>query len=328
MKNILITGGAGYIGSHIAEQLEGTNYNIFLIDNLVNGYRKLINKKAKFFKLDIKNFKKLKAIITKNKIDTIIHLAAYLNIRESELNKNKYYKNNVIGTENLIRCCKESLVSNIVYSSSCSIYGNVNGSVNENKKPNPKSYYALTKYIGEEIIKKYEKKYKYRFAILRYFNVVGASSSKKIGEINMSNGHLFKNIAIQSLKKKPKIYIYGKNYKTKDGTCLRDYIHVSDLAEIHLKSLQYLNKKKRSLILNCGYGKAHSVKDIAYIFKKIQKNVTIIYKKKRLGDVGQVFSNTKKLKRILKFKPKYNDINKMLISAINWEKKIHKIDKR
>jgi len=319
-SNILITGGAGYIGSHIVEKLVKKNRNIFILDNMVTGFKKLINKKAFFIKGDINNIIKVKEIIIKNKIDSIIHLAAYLDVSEAENNKTIYNKNNIKGTLKLIEACKDSTVRNIIFSSSCSIYGSVNGSVNEKRKPNPQGYYAYTKYKGEQIIKKYAKKYNYRYAILRYFNVAGASSSNKIGEIQKSYNHLIKNLAIQSLKKKPRIYIYGNNYATKDGTCVRDYIHVSDLADIHIKSLNYIKTKSKSLILNCGYGKGYSVMDIVNIFKKINKKVTIKFTKKRPGDVAKVFADIKKLKKILKWKPKHNNLNKILKSAFRWEK--------
>ena len=319
-KNILITGGAGYIGSHIVEQLVKTSSNVIILDNLVNGYRKLINKKAKFINGDIKNIIKLTKIINDNKIDSIIHLAAYLNVSEAEKNKKVYYNNNIRGTLNLVHSCKESRVRNIIFSSSCSIYGNCKGSVNEKKKPNPQGYYAYTKYKGEEIIKKYAKKYNYHFGILRYFNVAGASSSGKIGEINTSYDHLIKNIAIQSLKKEPSISIYGNNYKTKDGTCIRDYMHVSDLADIHIQTLKNINIKSKSLTLNCGYGKGYSVLDIVKILKNIKKKLIVNYKPKRDGDIAQVYADTKKFQKNLKWKPKYNNINKIIRSAIKWEK--------
>ena len=319
-KNILITGGAGYIGSHIVEQLVKTSSNVIILDNLVNGYRKLINKKAKFINGDIKNIIKLTKIINDNKIDSIIHLAAYLNVSEAEKNKKAYYNNNIRGTLNLVHSCKKSKVRNIIFSSSCSIYGNCKGSVNEKKKPNPQGYYAYTKYKGEEIIKKYAKKYNYHFGILRYFNVAGASSSGKIGEINTSYDHLIKNIAIQSLKKEPSISIYGNNYKTKDGTCIRDYMHVSDLADIHIQTLKNINIKSKSLTLNCGYGKGYSVLDIVKILRNIKKKLIVNYKPKRDGDIAQVYADTKKFQKNLKWKPKYNNINKIIRSAIKWEK--------
>jgi UDP-glucose 4-epimerase len=217
---------------------------------------------------------------------------------------------------------KNTTVKNIIFSSSCSIYGNIKGSVNERKKPNPQGYYALTKYKGEELIKKYALKFNYNFGILRYFNVAGASPSGRIGEIETSHGHLIKNIAIQSMNKKPKLNIYGNNYNTKDGTCVRDYIHVTDLADIHIKGIKYLKVNKKSFILNCGYGKGYSVLQIANKFKKIKKNTQINFMKRRSGDIAQVFSDTKKFKKLLKWKPRYNDINKIIKSAINWEVKL------
>ena len=322
MESILITGGAGYIGSHIVEKLVKTNNKIIILDNLITGYKKLINKKAIFIKGDIKNYKKLSNIVKKYKINSIIHLAAYLNISEAEKNKKKYYLNNVVGTLNIIKCCKNESVKNIVFSSSCSIYGNVKGSVNEKKRASPKGYYAFTKLKGEQIIKKYSKKFNYNYAILRYFNIAGASSTKKIGEINSSHGHLFKNIAIQSLKKNPKINIYGNNYNTKDGTCIRDYMHVTDLSVTHIKALEYINNNSKSITLNCGYGKGYSVLDIVNIFKKMNKRLIVNFARKRPGDVAQIYANITKLKKTLKWKPKKNDFRKILKSAFKWEKKI------
>ena len=322
--NILITGGAGYIGSHIVELLAKGKNKVFIYDNLVTGYKKLINKNATFIKGDIKNKKKISSVIKKKNIDCIIHLAAYLNIVEAEKNKGKYYNNNVGGTINLVNACKNSSVKIIIFSSSCSVYGNTKGSIGENHKLNPKSVYAQTKLESEKVLKKFSKKFKYKYGILRYFNVAGASDSGKIGEIERSHGHLFKNLAIQSLKLKPLVNIYGKNYKTRDGTCVRDYIHVSDLAEIHIKLLKKIKKNNRSVLLNCGYGKGYSVEEIVKIFRKIKKNVKVIYRARRNGDVAQIYSNPKKIKKYLDWEPKYNNINKILTSAIDWEKKLKK----
>ena len=320
--SILITGGAGYIGSHITEHLIDRKHDVIILDNLTTGHKRLINQKANFIKGDINNKKLLSNTIKQYNIQTIIHLAAYLNVSEAETRKLKYWNNNIKGTENLLSACKNSNVRNLIFSSSCSIYGNVKGSVSERRKPDPQSYYAYTKMKSEELIKKYEKKFKYNYGILRYFNVAGASNSGLIGEIEKSHGHLIKNIAIQSLKKKPIINIFGNDYLTKDGTCVRDYIHVSDLTDIHIKGLDYLDSNKKSFILNCGYGRGYSVKEIVNIFKKIKKNLTINYQKRRPGDIAQVYSNTKKLNQLLKWKPKYNDMSVIIKSAIRWEKKL------
>ena len=319
-KYILLTGGAGYIGSHIAAGLEKTKFKTIIVDNLTTGYEELINKKSLFIKGDIKNIKLINKILKKYKVEHIIHLAAHLNVNEAESNKKKYYMNNIMGTLNLMKACKSTFVKNVIFSSSCSIYGSVNGPVSETKKPKPMGYYAFTKLKGEQIIKKYSKRYNFKYAILRYFNVAGASDSKKIGEIDKSHDHLFKNIAIASLKKNPIIKIYGKDYKTMDGTCVRDYIHVSDLANIHIKSLNFLIKKNKSFLLNCGYGKGYSVLEISNIFKIINKKTIIKFENRRKGDIDKVYADTKKFNKLFKFKFKFNSISKILNSAIKWEK--------
>ena len=322
-ENILVTGGAGYIGSHIVEQLIKNKIKVIIIDNLVTGHKELINKEAKFFKIDIKNKLKISKLIRDYDITSIIHLAAYLNVSEAEKRKKKYYLNNIIGTKNLLEACENSKVENFIFSSSCSIYGGLKGAVSENRAPNPQGYYGYTKYKGEELIKKLSLKYKFKYGILRYFNVAGASESGKIGEIEKSHDHLIKNLAIQALKNKPKVKIFGNDYKTKDGTCVRDYLHVSDLANIHIKGLHYLKNNKKSFTLNCGYGKGFSVQEIVNIFKKIKKNVKIEYEKRRPGDIAQIYANTTKFKKILKLKLKYNNIKKIIQSAVKWEKKLN-----
>lgn len=321
-KNILITGGAGYIGSHIVEKLVKNRFKVFIYDNLVTGHKLLINKKANFIKGDLNNFKKLKCIIKNNNITSIVHLAAYLNIKESEKKRKKYYKNNVGGTLTLLKACIDSRVKNLIFSSSCSVYGNVKGSVSEGGKLRPSSYYAFTKLKSEKLIQKYSKILNINYAILRYFNVAGASNSGKIGEVESSHDHLIKNLAIQALKENPKVNIYGNNYNTKDGTCVRDYIHVSDLADIHIKTLKKISIINKSLTLNCGYGRGYSVKEIIDVYKKLKKNVKIKYLRKRPGDIAKIYSNISQIKQILNWKPRYDDLNKILISSINWERKI------
>ena len=201
MKNILITGGAGYIGSHVAEILINKKKKIFIIDNLSSGFKKLLNKKAHFINLNILNTSKLKKIIIHNKIDSVIHLAASLIISVGETHPKLYYKNNVLGTKSLLRACNNSLVKNFIFSSTAAVYKEGQKIVSEKSKVNPKSVYGKTKLLAEKHIILDCKKMKINYGILRYFNVCGASPSGKIGIISKGD-HLFKNISVEVMKKK------------------------------------------------------------------------------------------------------------------------------
>ena len=324
MKKILVTGGAGYIGSHIVEQLIKLKKKVIIIDNLSTGHKRLINKKALFFNFDIKNFKKLNKIISKYHFDSIFHLAACLSVEEAEKKPTKYYNNNVIGTKNIINVCKKNQIKNLIFSSSCAVYKDKIQQVNEKSKLKPKGIYGNSKFLAEKLIIKELYKTKIKYAILRYFNVAGASESGKIGQITRGD-QLFKNLSLASIKKKPKIYIYGNNYKTKDKTCVRDYIHVSDIAKIHLLTLSRIKKLKKSIILNCGYGKGVSVLEAVNEFQnQIKKNILIKYKKRRKGDMEKIISNNSRIKNFLKWSPPKNPLRIIVKSCINWEKKISK----
>ena len=324
MKNILITGGAGYIGSHVIEKLIKRKKRVFIVDNLVTGYKQLINKKAKFYKLNILKTKKLRNIILKNKINSVIHLAASLSIGIGEKFPKRYFKNNVIGTQSLLNACKLTGVKNFIFSSTAAVYKDGLYKVTEKSKIKPKSVYGKTKLEAENIIIKNCKKYKINYGILRYFNVVGASPSGNIGLINKGD-HLFKNFSMEILKKKPIFKVYGQNYKTPDKTTIRDYVHVSDLAEIHIKVLDQISLLKKSVILNCGYGKGISVMEVVKEFKKQSKNkVNILIQDRRAGDMEKTVAENKKLLKFIKWKPKYNKLNFLVKNSIKWEQKCFK----
>ena len=319
-ENILITGGAGYIGSHVAKQLE-KNYKIFIIDNLSNGYKKLIIPNSKFINVDINNYNVLCRVFEKNNIDVVIHCAALLSVEESMKKKALYYKNNVDGTTTLLKAMKKSKIKNLIFSSTCSVYGKVGLSVSENNKTNPISNYGKTKLKCEKIIKKfYTNGYLKNCIILRFFNVAGSDYNNGLGQIK-KNGQLIKNLCLAPKMKQKNFYINGKDYNTKDGTCIRDYIHVIDLANIHKKVLKKFRKASTFKILNCGYGKGFSVLEIVEKFQKISNyKLNIIYKSRRSGDPPAVVSNVKKLNNFLKFKPKFNSLKKILSSSYEWEK--------
>jgi UDP-glucose 4-epimerase len=320
MKNILVTGGAGYIGSHIVEQLVKKNFlKIFIVDDLSTGHKRLINKKATFIKANINKTQLIKKIILKNKIDTIIHLAAKTIVTESEKKPKLYYKANVLGTRSLLDAAKNSSVKNFLFSSTAAVYGSKIRYVNEKSKTLPDSVYGKTKLQAEDLVKRNFKK---NYIILRYFNVVGASPSKKIGLIN-KYGQLFKNFAVEILKNKPKLSVYGKDYNTKDGTCIRDFIHVSDLADIHLKVLLKASKDNKSVILNCGYGKGFSVLEVVDNFKKFSKNKVIVkFEKRRKAEIVESVANVTKLKKYLKWRPKFFNLSRMIKNSLDWEKRL------
>jgi len=319
--NFLITGGAGYIGSCTANLLIDKGHNVTIVDNLSTGNKSLLPKKAKFYKMDVQD-KQILKLFKKNRFDVILHFAAYIQVEESVKKPNKYFINNYENTKKFLNYCREGRLKNIVFSSTAAVYGELQNNdvtAKENFELNPKNAYALSKLKVENFIIKSNF---FNYVILRYFNVAGADIFFRSGQISKKSTHLIKRICQNSLKKRY-IKIFGKNYPSSDGTAIRDYIHVSDLAEIHLKAAKYIIKNKKSDIFNCGYGKGYSVKEIIDTFNNISKNkVKYIYTKRRKGDIFKLVANNNKLIKILKWKPKYNSIKSILESHLKWEKRI------
>ena len=321
VKNILITGGAGYIGSHISEILIQKKKKIFILDNLSNGHKRLINKKAKFILGDITNRHIIKKILKKHKIDSVIHLAAALSVGESQKKPNKYKRINIEGTKRLLISINNSNVKNIIFSSTCAVYKDGLDRVSESSKLKPTSVYGKTKLIGEKLIKKFCKRNRINYGILRFFNVAGASPTGKIGQINKGD-QLFKNLSLELNKRYPVFKVYGDDYNTKDGTCIRDYIHVSDIAKIHYEVLKKINKINNSVIFNCGYSKGISVKEVIEAFKKnTRKKIIVRILKRRKGDMAKITANSSKLRKFIRWKPKYDNLNKIVKSCLYWEKR-------
>ncbi len=324
MYNILITGGAGYIGRQIINLIDKKKFNIVVVDNLNTTKKNYLPKNIKVEKINILNKKKLEKLFSIYNFDGVIHLAAKCVVSESQKYPDIYYETNIIGTKNIIRYSKKFKVKHFIFSSSCSIYGNSDGIVKENNKKKPVSYYGKTKLIGENLIKRSFKNTKIKFVILRYFNVVGADLKNKIGEIG-DKDRLFNNISKKIINKNFKINIYGNDYKTKDGTCIRDYMHVYDLAKIHLICLKKFKHIKKSLELNCSYGKGYSVLDIVKSFEKIAKRkINLIYKERRNGDTEKVIASNKKLNKFIKWRPKFNKLDSMVSTTFLWNKYLNK----
>ena len=315
---VLVTGGAGYIGSKIAYDLTDRDYKVYILDNLSTGHKSLINKKAKFFKGCISDFKLVNSILRKNNIKNIIHLAASLDVAESESKPLKYYKNNVEGTRVLLEAAVKNKIKSFIFSSTCAVYGNnKNKKIKETDSCKPTSYYGKTKHLAELLIKDFSLKFSFSYGILRYFNVVGSDSKLRTGLKN-DNDQLFNNLTKCYLKKNSVFYIYGKNYKTADGTGVRDYISVSDLSKIHILTLEKIINENKSLILNCGYGKGFSVLSIVRLFEKILKTkIKIVYKKKRGGDIEEIYSDNYLLKKIFKIKI-FTPISDIINSHLSW----------
>ena len=264
----------------------------------------------------------MRKIILENGIDSVIHLAASLSVGVGEKFPKRYYKNNVIATQSLIDSCKHTNVKNFIFSSTAAVYKDGLQKVSEKSPIKPVSVYGKTKLKAENLIIKNCKKYKINYGVLRYFNVVGSSPTGKIGLIN-NGDHLFKNFSKEILKKKPKFKIYGKDYNTPDKTTIRDYVHVSDLAEIHIKVLNTIKLIKKSIILNCGYGKGVSVLQTANEFKRqSKKKVKIQIQNRRAGDMKIIVATNKKLIKLTKWKSKYNNLNFLVKSSIAWERKL------
>ena len=324
MINLLITGGAGYIGRQIINLLNKNKYNIVVIDNLSTTKKSYLKKKYIIERISILNQKKLDEVFKKYNFESVIHLAAKCVVSESQRFPKNYFKTNIKGTKNIIKYCKKYKIKNFIFSSSCSVYGNSSGVVKERTKKKPVSYYGKTKLIGENIIKKNFKNTSTKFIILRYFNVVGADLKNKIGEVG-DKDRLFNNISKKILKKNYSINIYGKDYRTKDGTCIRDYMHVYDLAKIHIKCLNKIKFIRKSLELNCSYGKGYSVLDIVKSFEKIaKKKIKLIFKNRRNGDAEKVLSSNQKLNNFIRWKPKYSKLDTMVSSTFLWNKFLNK----
>ena len=323
MKKILVTGGAGYIGSKVCYDLLDKNYKIVVIDNLSNSTKENINKKIIFYNCDLKNIYRIDKIFQKHKFDAVFHFAALTNVSESSKYRNKYYLNNVVVTKNILNLIKKFKIKYFVFSSSAAVYGNIAISpVHENNKIRPISNYGKNKAECELLIKNFSSRYDFNYAILRYFNVIGADFKLRTGQL--SKGSLFKNLANNLANNKYSINIYGKRLKTKDGTPVRDYIDINDLSSLHILALKKLIKKK-SLLINCGYNKGYTVLEIVKQFSEvIKKDIKIKFLRKRLDDISQIYCSNKRLLKIFpNWKRKYF-IKDSIRNMLNWEKKIKK----
>jgi len=318
---ILVSGGAGYIGSHVVRMLLGRGNDVVVIDNLSRGHKEAVPEVVPFEKADLLDYDGLSNAIKKYSIDAVIHFAAFAYVGESVENPQMYYSNNVIGSFNLINALKENNIDKIVFSSTCSVYGNpLNIPMSEKETPKPINPYAKTKFIIENILSDYDTSYGLNYVALRYFNAAGDSDDSQIGESHDPEPHIIPLVLYAALGRRDKIFIYGDDYPTKDGTCIRDYIHVNDLADAHIRALEYLNNGGKSDVFNLGTGNGYSVKEIVDEARKITGvNIKAEVVGRRPGDPAELIADNRKAKEVLGWNPKYN-LEKIIKTAWDWHK--------
>ena len=321
---VILTGGAGYIGSHVALNLIDSGHDVHIIDNLSTGNISLIPNKAMFTKCDITDSAKIDDIFKTNQFDIIMHFAGYIQVEESVNFPEKYFKNNTTDAIKFFKICKNNNLNKVIFSSTAAVYGNSqNGNnVSEEDILKPENPYAKSKMETENFLRENSSDFKY--IILRYFNVAGADLNLRAGQVSKKSTHLIKILSELAIGKRDNIEVFGNDYNTHDGTAVRDYIHVSDLADIHIQVAKYLLKNDISEIFNCGYGNGYSVLDVINSVIKITNN-SINYKmaNRRNGDVEKLISKINKLQKHINWNPKYNDLETIIKSSIDWEKKIN-----
>lgn len=317
--SILVTGGAGYIGSHLVKLLVEANQSVVVFDNLSRGHIEAIPPTVPFEKIDLLDKNSLNRALKKYKINSVIHFAAFAYVGESVENPMLYYQNNVLGTFRLIKSLLAHSITKIVFSSTCSIYGNDAAiPIKESERSNPINPYAKTKLMIEQMLEDFSAVGKLNYAALRYFNAAGASMDGSIGESHEPEPHLIPLILQTALGKRDEIGIFGNDYPTPDGTCIRDYIHVEDLADAHIKALHYLEREKKSIVVNIGTGAGNSVLEVIKKAEAITgKEIPSVIKPRRAGDPAMLVADNKKAKEMLNWTPKFF-IEDILESAWRW----------
>lgn len=322
MKKIFVTGGAGFIGSHVCQLLTKKGFKTFCFDNLSRGNKSFV-KWGEFIKGDLQNFKEIENSLCKIEPDCVIHLASYADIGESNEKPDMYYTNNIFSTINLINAMSKHKITKLIFSSSCSVFGNTKKKkISENHEKNPVSPYAVSKFFCEKIIHDCANKNKINYLILRYFNAAGCDPESNIGEDPLKSNRIIPRIISTYLKKKRNLFINGNNFKTKDGTCVRDYVHVKDVAYAHYQGLKFLKSNKQNECINIGSGVGSSIFDIINESKKFFKNdINLKFVKKRFGDADTLVSSINKARKVLDWKPKNSSLKKIINDTIVWQKK-------
>lgn len=315
--NILIVGGAGYIGSHQVKMMLDFNNRVIVLDNLNTGYQEMIDSRAKFYQGDVRDYDLVCQILKTEQIDVVMHFAALSLVGISMSQPSEYYDNNVVGMLNLLNCMKDCDVKKIVFSSTAAVYGEHDKMpIAEDYLTNPTNPYGETKLAMEKMIKWFDEAYGIKYVTLRYFNVAGASFDSKLGELHNPETHLIPIVLQVALNKREHLSVYGNDYPTKDGTCIRDYIHVEDLCMAHKLAIDYLYKKNISNCFNLGYGHGFSVMEIIEAARKVTKHpIQLKVEARRAGDPALLIASNSRAVTELKWQPKYDNIDLIIDSA-------------
>lgn len=319
---VLITGGAGYIGSHIVTLLGEQGYDLVIYDNLSTGHRHAVHY-GKFIQGDLADHDHLDRVMKEEKITAVIHFAGSIIVPESVEKPIDYYQNNTVNSLNLIRLCTENKIQNFIFSSTAAVYGMpATGVASEETLTTPINPYGRSKLMTEWTLEDVAAATDFRYIALRYFNVAGAHVGGLVGQNSPLSTHLIKLACETALGKRPALTVYGEDYETPDGSCIRDFIHVDDLAQAHLDALLYLKNGGESQFLNCGYGKGFSVKEVIEVVKRVSGvDFKAIKGPRRAGDPPVLISKADKIKKVLGWNPKYQDLDLIVKNAYDWEKK-------
>jgi len=319
---ILVTGGAGYIGSHANKELTKAGYETVVLDNMSYGHPDFL-KWGVFEEVDLGDLESIRNVFRKYEIEAVMHFAAFTYVGESVEDPQKYYLNNLRNTLNLLQVMNEFEVRKLVFSSTCATYGNPQKiPLTEDHPQNPINPYGQGKLMVEKVLKDYSSAYGLRYVSLRYFNAAGADPEGEVGERHEPETHLIPLILDAARGKREDIKIFGTDYPTTDGTCIRDYIHVTDLADAHIKALKYLEDGGESEVFNLGNGNGFSVREVIEEARKVTgKEIKATETERRPGDPPVLVGSSEKARKILKWQPKYDDLTKIISTAWEWHKK-------
>lgn len=322
---ILVTGGAGYIGSHVAHELLDAGFEVVILDSLVTGVRENAPKLAEFIEGDIADTELLNKIFENHSIEAVMHFAGSIVVPESVENPLKYYLNNTAKTRTLLESCIANKLHKFIFSSTAAVYGMPDESpVTERTPTSPINPYGRSKLMTEWMLEDLAAATPLKYVALRYFNVAGADLLGRTGQSTPEATHLLKVATQTALGARKSMDIYGTDYPTPDGTCVRDYIHVSDLASAHVLALQYLNQADAtSQILNCGYGRGFSVQEVIKTVQTVsENNFTTHLAERRAGDPPALIADSSRLRQLLDWTPRFNDLTLIVKTALDWEKKL------